>query len=1637
MVYTPYPPASEENPSILRSQDGITWTDDGVSNPVILAGSPGEWNAGENADPDFIYVSDYNKWFMVWAGQNEGGSEGIALAYSSDGKTWAEYDGVTINGNANPVILSGEDTGGQSWEVTSGGISKLQCPTLLYESDTFYLYYVDEVPGNNRGRAGFATFTWNNSTNDVENLVRYAGNPTIDLPADVDFNSGCGHLDLSKNPNDGLYYMYVVRQLAGSSSFELALLTSADMISWTNQGKVLERGTSGDWDDTHIYRSCPVVDSTGNIILFDTKIRLYYSGYSGGSPGIGIADIPETGPPEKFDGNGPSDVPAGLANQGLMGILYGDRIHLFYKQYHYEYNPITDTYTPRADVPTPRTWGTCAIVSDSIYIIGGYSYGTPSGATNVNEVYDPATDTWTTKTAMPVSKYGVTRENPVINGIIYVTHGLNGGFHTDNYAYDPATDTWEQKSSAVHPRDGVGCCVFNNKLYVVGGRDDYISGGTGTNYVEEYDPLNDSPGSSWNKTIIARSGDPGLLGARSCGLGDIDSDGDLDIAVAVDRSPGRLYWYQNPGGSAALDSSLWNEYLIDATPARGADAQVGDIDKDGNPDIVYAEVPSNLYIYFAPADPTNLPGWTRVSIGGDTYHVYLVDFDGDGDLDILRAAAYSALVSWLENPYPTDPRTPINWNEYIIEQNTSISIANRVSTADIDGDGDLDIGMDADPSSSTGTFKWYRRPDDPTNVGAYEIYVIDDDPAYTAYAHDSYLADIDMDGDIDMAGVGPNAQGGTVMWWINDTTTVDTTYASIDPNKWDNGGGMVSDSILTITGSNVYTRSRSQFQYKALRCEARYAVYANYGDIGFNKDGVTVGQNDAMYVCLSGPTVRSITSGGGGFTWGYSQNEGTDWKIWEILWRENEARFYVDNTLRYTHITNVPSIPLNVQFNTYSGSPTIEVDWVLVRNYTSTEPTAALGQASSQGVTVYLSPPSDTIALDSLGLVNIDYDDMGNTAQPLKGYDIKITFNPTVVEVDSAYSGGFLGASSAFFLEILGTDTVRLTEARLDTGGVSGSGTLATIVFRGIGGGTTPLEYTSVSLRDTLNDPISATTQAGSLSVDGYLPTMKPIVEAEGQYYSYAPSFSIFGFDDNWDLDDGFYQMDSYAGTWVNLFTDWPDTTWDSTGWTIPGFDALFEEFHTIYFMATDDAGNQEGESGEWSWSFYKDTTAPGSVTDFTAEPGHNKVSLSWTNPVGAIEGTLIRRVAWNDYPQYDTTAPNYPGSPTADDSVVFLPPTESTYVDTLLTRDIYYYTIFARDSAGNYSSADTSAQDRSTCYWLGDVTDTSGTVGNYDGYVDFEDLMIFSGCFSTSEGDASWEPEFDIGPTDDSSRVGIPQPDNVIDFEDLMIFAMNYWMVGPFVYSAVSGPKEDLYVELELPTAELLVGEEFETKLIVNNGADLVKGMHLVLDFDSNSLEFIGVQESDLLKSQEAKVFFKATNAKGKLDISMAVLGTGVTLAESGEIAILKFKLLSNQVTEINLKSVDLRSSENQKLQCSFGNTGVVGTGRSLPKVYALHQNHPNPFSAATDINYQIPKNSRVILQVYDLTGQLVRTLMDKIQTAGYYIAHWDGKDRTGNAVAPGVYFCRLTLQSVHVRTEEMGTASSHSFIKKMILVR
>jgi len=96
---------------------------------------------------------------------------------------------------------------------------------------------------------------------------------------------------------------------------------------------------------------------------------------------------------------------------------------------------------------------------------------------------------------------------------------------------------------------------------------------------------------------------------------------------------------------------------------------------------------------------------------------------------------------------------------------------------------------------------------------------------------------------------------------------------------------------------------------------------------------------------------------------------------------------------------------------------------------------------------------------------------------------------------------------------------------------------------------------------------------------------------------------------------------------------------------------------------------------------------------------------------------------------------------------------------------------------------------------------------------------------------------------------------------------------------------------------------------------------------------------------------------------------------------------------------------------KCNLISTAVLPEpiGESLPKDSFLHPNYPNPFNAVTQIRYQLTKEADVSLKIYNIAGQMVRTLVNARQPAGFHTAAWDGTHDDRQSVASGIYFCRL----------------------------
>jgi len=81
-----------------------------------------------------------------------------------------------------------------------------------------------------------------------------------------------------------------------------------------------------------------------------------------------------------------------------------------------------------------------------------------------------------------------------------------------------------------------------------------------------------------------------------------------------------------------------------------------------------------------------------------------------------------------------------------------------------------------------------------------------------------------------------------------------------------------------------------------------------------------------------------------------------------------------------------------------------------------------------------------------------------------------------------------------------------------------------------------------------------------------------------------------------------------------------------------------------------------------------------------------------------------------------------------------------------------------------------------------------------------------------------------------------------------------------------------------------------------------------------------------------------------------------------------------------------------------------------TLPNAFELSQNYPNPFNSSTKIKYSVPRLSRVTIDIYNLLGRKVKSLINEMKSAGSYTANWDGTDMNGRPTSTGVYYYRIS---------------------------
>jgi hypothetical protein len=233
-----------------------------------------------------------------------------------------------------------------------------------------------------------------------------------------------------------------------------------------------------------------------------------------------------------------------------------------------------------------------------------------------------------------------------------------------------------------------------------------------------------------------------------------------------------------------------------------------------------------------------------------------------------------------------------------------------------------------------------------------------------------------------------------------------------------------------------------------------------------------------------------------------------------------------------------------------------------------------------------------------------------------------------------------------------------------------------------------------------------------------------------------------------------------------------------------------------------------------------------------------------------------------------------------------------------------------------------------------------------------------------------------------------------------------------------IAGIPKQISVLPKITAKEFTVkpGEEFTLPLELSDLGETYSA-EFNLSYNADWLDAKRVTQSELTSGfmLEQKI------ADGQIKIALA---GAKPMTGAGSIVGINFKVSDKAKigdrAEIKLQNLRLNESDLMEPNLSY----VVSVGAQVPREFSLSQNHPNPFNPATSIQYSLPTRSHVVLEVYNLLGQKVTTLVDEVKEAGMHQVIWNGNDNQGNTVTSGVYFYRIK-------------ADNFSEVKKMVLMK
>lgn len=415
---------------------------------------------------------------------------------------------------------------------------------------------------------------------------------------------------------------------------------------------------------------------------------------------------------------------------------------------------------------------------------------------------------------------------------------------------------------------------------------------------------------------------------------------------------------------------------------------------------------------------------------------------------------------------------------------------------------------------------------------------------------------------------------------------------------------------------------------------------------------------------------------------------------------------------------------------------------------------------------------------------------------------------------------------------------------------------------------------------------------------------------------------------------------------------------------------------------------------------------APASPTGITARPIQSGIDITWfRNTELDIDGyRLYRRL--NDNPTYDSL------------NTTLL--TDTIYSDQPLSgAHRYYYAVRAFDLAGNYSDLSVEAYGRPITLDQGIlvVDETRNGTNPPD-----------------SLQDAFYQFIMDNYAYDEYEYDGAPQAPC---FADFVAYSSILWHADDYIENLISDHIAEIQGYLDLggniwfvgwrPTANIVGQTSYPFNFTSGEFMyDYFKVSHVEVSMPPDSFQAAdGLSGYPRLEVDSLKVPFAAWNGVLRyIDALSPITGAEniytMDMRNNGssyEGALCGIRYLGNDYKVVFfgfplyfMDQNDARLAAQQVMN-DFGEVGIAEMPKGIAPVsrVMLQQNTPNPFSEQTSISYQLGIPTDVRLNVYNIAGQLVKTLINAHQDAGFYNVIWSGLDNHGRRVSSGIYFCRL----------------------------